>query len=340
MGMLAGQLRDSPGRRRADAPSDRVARIIWILLRLLYDGALDFATCIDRFGISRREFQRDLKHLREIGETCGFTISPITGGRVFLNSSNRRAELLRIKSRDVTETLGRIAAAIGGPIEREIRDATGVAPTDAHRGFLHLRGASPIDNARVAVVFEFLKDAAAGPARVEFSYTSARGPRTTRRVEPYHVVARAGRCYLIGYDLTRRAWRQFALDAFSGPMRKEGTFTLRPVPERYLAERAVGWISGPKTLDVTIRLSPVIAASVTARKWQQNQRIAARPDGSAEITLAFDDLGEAVRWALSFGAEAVVVAPPEAIAFAQDTIARIERAYSGEGTDKQALLTG
>ena len=68
-------------RRRTDSPSKHVARITWILLTLLYDGVLDYASCIDRFGISRREFQRDLLKLREIGETRGFTI-PISQAAV------------------------------------------------------------------------------------------------------------------------------------------------------------------------------------------------------------------------------------------------------------------
>jgi hypothetical protein len=42
-------------RRRTDTLSAHVARIVSILLTLLYQGVVDYAICIDRFGISRRE---------------------------------------------------------------------------------------------------------------------------------------------------------------------------------------------------------------------------------------------------------------------------------------------
>jgi predicted DNA-binding transcriptional regulator YafY len=327
-------------RPRTDAPSRTVARIGWILLTLLYDGVVDYAACIDRFGISRREFQRDLLKIREIGRGHGFTVSHITGGRVLLHASARRIERLSAKTRDVTATLGRIAAALGGPIERELRGAIGSEKVDPHRGFLHVREATPRESERVAGACAFLEEAAAGPARVEFSYKPARGARAIRRVEPYHVIARSGRYYLVGYDLMRRDWRQFALDAITGPMRKEGTFTPRAVPERFLAEHAVGWIRGSAALDVTIRLSPVVAAAVTSVIWQSGQRVARWPDGSAEITLAFEDLGEAVRWSLRFGAEAIVIAPPEAVAFARETVDGIARAYASGVARKPELRVG
>ncbi len=327
-------------RRRAETPSQHVARITWILLTLLYDGVLQYASCVDRFGISRREFQRDLAKLREVGASQGFTISKTTGGRVFLRASGSRIERLSAQGRDAAATLSRIAAALGGPAEREIRAAIGDVAVDPRAGFLHVREPLPSDGARIAGVYAFLKDAAAGPARVEFMYTPARGGRMQRRVEPYHVVARSGRYYLIGYDLVRRDWRYFALDAISGPMRKEGTFASRSVPGRFLAEQAVGWISGSKTIDVTVRVTPVVAAAVTARAWQHGQRVEPRPDGSAEITLTLDDVDEAVRLGLGFGAEALVVGPPEAVAVARLTVDRLARAYAGEVSPRRKLRTG
>ncbi len=66
-----GEASGKSRRRRTDTPSAHVARIGWILLTLLYDGVLDYAICIDRFGISRREFQRDLLKIRELGKEQG-----------------------------------------------------------------------------------------------------------------------------------------------------------------------------------------------------------------------------------------------------------------------------
>lgn len=322
-------------RRRTDAPALHVARLGWMLLTLLGDGVLESADCMHRFGISRRQLQRDLHDLRKIGEQQGLVIEPTRGGRVFAYYTGRRASSYVTRNRSAAQTLARIATALGGPAESEMREAIGESQADMRGGFLHLREVAPSDRDRLARVFAFLKDAAAGPARVEFFYTPARGSRGVRRVEPYHVIARSGRYYLLAYDLERRDWRQFALDAIGGPWRKIGTFTRRAIPERMLAERAVGWIHGSRSTEVTIGLSAVVAAAVGSRAWQPEQRVNHLPDGSAEITLSFEDLNEAVRFALGFGAEAVVVSPPEAAALARETVARVARAY-GLGRESAA----
>ena len=327
-------------RRPTDAPGSRVARISWLLVTLLCEGVVDCASCIARFEISRREFQRDLHDLREIGKSAGFAITKTRGGRVFLQNSDRRLEKLGTRTRDVAATLARIALALGGPIERELLAAIGDAPAGHSSGFLHVREAVPSDDSRIVGAFAFVKDAAAANARVEFAYTSARSARSTRRVEPYHVVARSGRYYLVGYDMTRRDWRQFALDAITGPMRREGTFAPRPVPERFLREGAVGWIRGGEPMSVTIRVSAVVAAAVTARKWQPAQRVNSLPDGGAEIVLQFEDIGEAVRWSLQFGADAVIVAPPQAVALARRTVDAIAAGYESLRADGRRRAVG
>ncbi|MGB6518520.1 MAG: WYL domain-containing protein [Candidatus Cybelea sp.] len=322
------QFPDGGRKRRADAPSEHVARIGWMLITLLCDGVLEYARCIDLFGISPRQFQRDLRKIRDLGRPHGFAVSPSKGGRVFLSAAPRRAATLGSRSRDVTSALARLAAAFGGPIAREMQDAIGATVADPRAGFLQVREPLPATSDHVTRRFEELKAAAAGPARVEFDYTPAKGARARRRVEPYHIVARSGRYYLVAYDLARRDWRLFAVDAIGDAIVREGTFTRRTVPERFLSERAVGWITGPRGGDVTVALSALIAVAVGARTWQQGQRFTFTPDGGAQITLRFEDLSEAVRWALQFGTEATVVGPPEAVLLALETAARIAQAYA------------
>lgn len=297
-----------------------------MMITLLCDGVLDYGLYCDRFGRSSRQFQRDLRQIRDIGRAQNFDVSPSKSGRVFLVATTPRIANLTSKSRDAATTLARLAAAFGGPIAQEMRAAIGDASAD-RRGFLQVREPLPSADERVTAIFEKLKDAAAASARVEFHYTPARGAAGVRRVEPYHIVERAGRYYLVAYDLARRDWRFFALDAIRGAFARAGTFSSRPVPERFLAERAVGWIGGSRGGEVTIRVNQSIAAAVGARTWQRGQRFEMRRDGVAELTMHFGDLNEAVRFALGFGTEAVITAPPEAVELARDTAERIARAY-------------
>jgi predicted DNA-binding transcriptional regulator YafY len=251
---------------------------------LLRDGAVDYAPWIDRFRISRREFQRDCLKLRAIGKEYGFTVTPIVGGRVFLHAASPRVRRIGNDRHEELATLARIASSLRGPAEREIRRAVDLSCANARDGFLHLREAVPSEDDRIAGIFAYLKETAAASARVEFTYTSAKGARSQRRAEPYHVVSRSGRSYLVAYDVMRRGWRYFALDAIAGPMRKDGTFAPRPVPERFLDHRAVGWINasvGARRYEVTTRIVPALAAAVTSRTWQDGQRVTKRGDRSA-----------------------------------------------------------
>lgn len=319
-------------KRRTDAPSLYLERLFALFITLARDRAVDATEWIQRFGVSKRHFQRHLLKLREIGKELGFTVTGVQRGRVFFHETAPALRRFGDKRRRELATLGRIASAMPGPIETEIRSAMGDLPRD-DSGFLYVRDAAPVQSNRVDATYGWLKDAAESHARVTFGYTT-RGTHSDRRVEPYHVVTRTGRYYLVAYDLKRNGWRHFALDAIEGPLRRDGTFTPRPVPPQYLANRSVGWIrsAGMRMTEpakwVTVRLSPVIAASVTGRVWQDGQHVAQFSDGSADITLQFEDLAEAVRWSLSFSPDAAVLAPAEAVVLARETVAVLARVYT------------
>ena len=314
-----------PGLRKK-ASGDRFSRVLRILLSLLADGTLDCERCCTRFEISLRELQRDLSVLRSLGRDFGFSLSNARGGRITLVRSAGRLAKLGNAQAETAAMLAGIGRALGGPIESEVRSALGDAAGGP--GFLDLREPRPRAGAEVSAMFALVKEAAATSARLEFSYTTAREGPTLRRVEPYLVIARSGRYYLVAFDLARKDWRNFALDAIAEPIRRDGTFTPRKVPDRFRREGAVGWIRTGEPLEVTVRVAATIAAAVSAREWQPEQRIERLADGSAAIVLRFDDQGEAVRWALQFGAEAVIVAPPEVAAAARETAECIAKNYA------------
>ena len=316
-----------PGLRKK-ASRDRFSRVLHILLALLADGTLDCERCCRRFEISLRELQRDLSVLRSLGRDFGFAVSHARSGRIALarSASAGRLATLGNAQAETAAMLARVGRALGGPIASEVRSALGDAAGGP--GFLDLREPRPNADAQVSAMFTIVKDAAATSARLEFSYTTAREGPTLRRVEPYLVIARSGRYYLVAFDLARKDWRNFALDAIAEPIRRDGTFTPRKVPERLRREGAVGWICSGEPVEVTVRVAATVAAAVAAREWQPEQRVSQLAEGGAEIVLRFEDPGEAVRWALQFGAEAVVLAPPEVAALARETAERIAGNYA------------
>jgi len=314
--------------RNTDDLSDHLARLFWIFVRLHSTGALEKSAYFERHETDIRTLQRDLKQLRNIGEHAGFRISTVKSGRYLLEKRSPRFDWLHSASVANLATLQRLAEAFGGPVKAEIEAAVGPGAPATAASFLHIRAARPLDESPIQSVFDTLKSAATTLAIVEFGYTAANRHRSNRRVEPYHVICRDGRYYLVGYDLDRRDWRQFALDTMHGPFRRAGTFSARSVPALFLADRVVGWIQGPDNETVTIRISKRIAAAVAARQWQSQQEIAHFPDGSLTISLHVQEIEEAVRWAFSFGSEATVIAPDHAVRLAAAMLRQMTTSYN------------
>ena len=194
-----------------------------------------------------------------------------------------------------------------------------------------------MEGSAVARVYGRLKDAwesPAGPASVRFRYRTAKGSEE-RLVDPYRVVVRSGRYYLVGYDSARRAWRIFALDAVVGLPVKAGSIrTRRTIPSDYASSDALGFLKGQgKAVEVTVELSAVIAAAATSRIWNKAQHMEKLPGGRARMTFPVSDPSEVIRWAFGFGPEARVIAPPEAVKAA----GRLARSIAeGYGVDAPA----
>ena len=96
-------------------------------------------------------------------------------------------------------------------------------------------------------------------ARTEFTYKGQK-----RTIDPGAIVVRAGRYYLVGRDVSKRAWRTFSMDLIEGQVRRAGTFERRPAPAKYLSRDAIGFFKGdgePQTVEVTFSKDLALAAS-------------------------------------------------------------------------------
>lgn len=314
--------------RDTGEPRGYLVRSVSILIRLLRVGAVDFEWYRRQFELSERQFARDLQHLRKIGDELGFRIGKrrSTDGRATLDGYEG-VNRLGDRARTQEDALRTIVRALGAPVARDL-------------GIEHDQGESPDrfllfafprlqDGTPIAAIFDTLKGAFEHSARVRFRYRGPLGDETARLVEPYRVLARAGRFFLIGYDTApRKGWRYFALDRIVDVPVRAGSFQPRAVPASYLACDAVGMLTGASTTEVTVRLSPRVAASTTSRRWQRAQHVVQRRDGSADVTFTVQDIDEVVRWALGFGTEARVVAPERAVIAARRTSMAIAESYA------------
>jgi predicted DNA-binding transcriptional regulator YafY len=317
----------------ADEPSGPTTRLFWLALALFQHGRVSLAGYHQMFTAGEKTLQRDLAKLRKLGDRYGFRISRLHRGEVRLLGTKGKLAPGALSKSDLGAVLQAVAAALGDPVAADLRELGDTAVADP---FLRIAVPRPIDDTAVGRVYRTLRKATADCARVAFRYRRRDGQERQRTVEPHAVIFHSGRYYLVAYDTRARDWRLFALDAILGDITRAGTFVRRAIPAAYTEVGAVGLIKTRPRIDVTVELSAAIAAAATARSWHQDQRVIRRPDGSAAITLPAYDLGEVVRWAMTFGTEARVVAPPEAVRIAAQTAQQLAGQYEVAGSGQSS----
>jgi predicted DNA-binding transcriptional regulator YafY len=320
------------GRTSSNEASESVVRKVAMIVELLRQKNIRFSEYERQYHRDYRSFQRDLQQLRAIGVEAGFTISNIADKElVRLLATNDKVKNLNRGAERAERLMATIARALGEPISRELGSSG--ASKGADDDFYMFATPKLIGGSAIADIAELLRAAhssPAGRAAVRFKYPERGGPTVKERdVEPYRIVIRSGGFYLIGYDRGVKEWRTFALDRFRSKPARAGTCPKqRQLPTEYASDDVLGFMKTiGKRVSVTVELSAKVAASATARSWQAEQRIEKLSDGRAKMTFVVTDVSEVVRWALGFGAEARVIAPPEAVKEARETIAALFAEY-------------
>jgi predicted DNA-binding transcriptional regulator YafY len=309
--------------RPTNEASDSAVRKIWMIVELLRRKRLSFDMYEKEHERNRRSFQRDLQQLREIGERSGFTISAIHNGVVELTCGHAKIVALQKDATQTEKLIGDVARAMGQPIATEIGQLP-AEPEPNDERFYHIAVPTMIesDGSRISAITTALKRAWTNKALVTFQYPDrgAAGGSHERLVEPFRVLYRSGVYYLIGYDRRRKAWRTFALDRFLSTPEPAGyNNATRQIPAAYAAEDVLGFIKSDQPgMEVTVELSPFVAASATSRRWQAAQRVEPLEDGRARIVFTVGDPSEVARWAFGFGKDARIVSPPEAVRISRD----------------------
>jgi predicted DNA-binding transcriptional regulator YafY len=311
--------------RKSGAPTAATARKIGILLDLVRSRAISLKGCISTYRAEERTVLRDLQELRKIGETAGFHITEREHGDTFrLSEFKGKPPSMIASEKRVRALMAELFKSYGEPmheLSEGLSDPPSESSTDAK--FVHFVQPQLVDGSGVRRVFDEIYAAWQNGARTEFTYKGQK-----RTIDPAAIVVRAGRYYLVGRDVAKRAWRTFSMDLIEGQVRRAGTFERRPAPAKYLSHDAIGFFKGdgePQTVEVTFSKDLALAAS--SRRWQAAQKLHLNDDGTATISLTVDDVDEVVRWALGFGDEACISSPAAVVMRAKETLAHMRRRY-------------
>ncbi|MEO3810160.1 WYL domain-containing protein [Sphaerisporangium sp. B11E5] len=181
--------------------------------------------------------------------------------------------------------------------------AAGVQTDEEAAGPLELR----VDTRDPA--FPALWEAVRDRRAVRFDYRTAGSEVVlTRTVEPWGVVSRRGRWYVVGHDHERRAPRVFRLSRICGPVTPVGRPGVVTVPAGVDIRSMVGYRDS---------LLPERTATVRVREgtcqWlRQAGDVAPGKEGWDTVSLVFSDPEWLAGSVVGFGADAEVVDPPDA----------------------------
>jgi proteasome accessory factor B len=148
-----------------------------------------------------------------------------------------------------------------------------------------------------------------------------------RKVHPLHLSEVDGGFYLIAHDTDRGELRTFALPRISAIKVTNRKFK-RPVgfdPKEYLSKSFGIWnVAGDQTLHtVRVELKNYAARLATERTWHPSQEVKPLNTKGTRVEVCFEvgRLEEVLRWVMSFGSQAKVLAPAELANMVREEVA-------------------
>ncbi|MEV6521719.1 YafY family protein [Longispora sp. NPDC051575] len=198
----------------------------------------------DRLDVSTRTVRNDVERLRGLGYPVNATRGNVGGYR--LGAGAAMPPLLLDDEEAVAIALGLRTAASGSitGIEesslRALAKLEQVLPSRLRRRVNTLQSytvTTRYDSGPKAdaAVLTALTAACRDHERLRFDYADHTGATSVRSVEPYRLVNRGSRWYLVAYDLDRADWRTFRVDRLTPRIPTGPGFTPRDLPSDDLA---------------------------------------------------------------------------------------------------------
>ncbi|MEW2359923.1 WYL domain-containing protein [Spirillospora sp. NPDC029432] len=266
----------------------------------------------------KRMFERDKEELRELGvplevgsdqqggggEEIGYRIPPQAYELPDLHLTPDEAAVLGLAAR-VWQRASMADAASGALLKLR---AAGVE-TDATTA----AGIEPRVGAEDPA-FPALWEAVRDGRPVTFGYQGVgRTSAARRHLEPWGVVSRRGRWYVVGHDRDRGQTRVFRLSRITGEVRPDGPPGTVTVPAgvdvRRLAFDMGDPVTEPRPAAVRLRAG----AAQGLRRWARDVRPSGAGgwDGWDEATLTFRDVDRFAPYLARFADDVVVLDPPD-----------------------------
>ena len=301
----------------------RLVRLLAVLSYLARVKQASIADLAERFGMDERSLVAEL----ELAACCGLPpYTPDSLLELLVDDEQveaRGLDALRSPPRLTPDEGFALAASLRAMLA--VPGATADGPLKSALGKLE----AALGVERISVELESpdhldeLREAAASGESIEIDYLGAkRGAESTRRVDPYAVVAREGRFYLDAYCTLAGDWRRFQVARVRAVRRLGEPVEPRTIPGTFSSARA--FVGGGRSSIAHVALDE--ARYVLIDRFASGPTSLA-PDGRVIVPIEVADDYFLGRLMLRLGAGAEVLDPPELADAAARVAARALERY-------------
>jgi predicted DNA-binding transcriptional regulator YafY len=285
----------------------------------------------DRLEVTPRTVRRDIGRLRELGYRITATKGPDGGYQ--LAAGSELPPLLFDDEQAVAVAVALQSAAgsgvdLGDAASRALASVRQVMPSRLrHRidgiRFETIGTATAVDPAALSAVSEAVRS----DSVLRFDY-GAESDGPPRRTEPHALVARAGRWYLVAWDLDRGDWRTFRLDRMSPRHPTGPRFTRRALPAGDAATYLAAQFKGSRDDDRWPCVGSVVIdlPAHELAPWLPDAELEAVDEHSTRVTLGAWSWTGLVAAVLRFDAPFAILGPS---GFAEAAAALADRLTAG-----------
>jgi len=269
--------------------------------------------------VSKRTIKNDIENLRTLGYDIEYEYA--SKSYVLVDDSGdlplpqiRDSELAVLElARQMIESLG--AAPLSKTADRFVDRLRNMLPMLASDEAGEYSPSFRVLNAPMAEVsfpyWEELDRAIKQGRSVDMRYyTMYRDATSDRMVDPYKLLSKDGRSYMMAWCHKRKEVSIFRLDRIRKLQLTDRVFEIDPdFDEAAFLDPMFGIFNDGKPFTVKVRFSPWVARWIREDRWHPSQRFTELSDGSLQVDLEVTGTVDVKRWILSFGRDAEVLEP-------------------------------
>lgn len=134
---------------------------------------------------------------------------------------------------------------------------------------------------------------------------------TKRKIDPYFLIPRNNRLYVIGYCHLKKEVRTFRLNRFRDIRILDVAFTMDNIHLKEYLQYTWSVIRGDKRIHFKVRFSNAVARYIKEEDFNVEPRMTDLPDGGLLFEVTLNDDFEFMQWLMQYGSDAEILEPVE-----------------------------